>query len=1073
IEITAWGVGDYLNPPEIIVEGKLPIAPQGATSTTHRPTSPWIRLGRAVVYNQTQAQANENKITVFTPYRIQELRLRLSTPPSQNLNVAATGLLNLKNTDFYGSTDMTARASGSRYTLGYPVDTLEQMPWACDGLGCEYLLGGHPTVLITEVSVNGDSPSITSWENKICSYEGGIDPFDDQNLVYRKLFYGDSEVSFERTHLCDGDCETGMSNQGRDLLGPCGDGVSNGDGCYTPVNFALLNCNYAEDDTNVAGVVLSGINIIHETSRGAVLETANGCRVEIDQVRTEPCYEWIGQDPSIDPSNGELNTYSDLEFFSFKSFSYGLTPDEPEDGDALAEVSYTQVFFDADEDGIPNDGDGSGNATDNPCDAGASCEAADRATVLELLLLRGQFCNPVDVNACNSGTYNAGIEDAPVVACDPTDAVCVVDTSNLRARYGACACDDNCGYFFNDDQVATDCVNDQDGDGVIDQDDNCPTIFNENQENLDEVLFSECDLSGALDCVAGDQLGDFCDLDDDNDGVIDMVDKCQRVPNPDQIDTDGDNYGDPCDIDDDDDGWCDQESSDADVSNQGVDACLLNDGAFDNCTLVANADQSNSDAATGSGDSFGDACDGDIDGDGVCDGLGVDSDTFNCSVLTDSEGEQAVDECPYDAAKQEPGECGCGSEPGQETDGDSDGVMACLDNCPDHANALQANFDGDDQGDVCDDDDDNDDIVEVTAEGLVADNCVELSNPRAPCGGDDSAAFRCLEDTDCPGAYGTCTASGCAGSSTQVAYCVATVCMTAPEGGQEVTYHLETTNTGPLMVPDCTGQGNRCGDDGRCVLQNDVDSDGFGDACDPDDDNDGVCDGYGGPVVSVVDPDERLNCEVRSVAGQTVGDNCPFVWNDQSADADEDGTGDVCDHDRDGDMLPNYIDNCPEVENMDQANNDVAMEAEGAKKGDVCDTDDDNDGLLDELTGGSVCDTGGSGCIDNCPLKANPDQTDTDDDGVGDSCDLDDDGDGVADYEDNCPLDANADQADGDDDGVGQACDVCPLFAEDGDGCADTDGCAEVGTSSSCSSSDDLALCGGVGSANLCPDDDD
>jgi gliding motility-associated-like protein len=62
--------------------------------------------------------------------------------------------------------------------------------------------------------------------------------------------------------------------------------------------------------------------------------------------------------------------------------------------------------------------------------------------------------------------------------------------------------------------------------------------------------------------------------------------------------------------------------------------------------------------------------------------------------------------------------------------------------------------------------------------------------------------------------------------------------------------------------------------------------------------------------------------------------------------------------------------------------------------------------------------------LDNCPLTANNDQADVDDDGVGDVCDDDADNDGVPNDEDNCPTTANADQADIDDNGIGEACDV-------------------------------------------------
>jgi hypothetical protein len=63
--------------------------------------------------------------------------------------------------------------------------------------------------------------------------------------------------------------------------------------------------------------------------------------------------------------------------------------------------------------------------------------------------------------------------------------------------------------------------------------------------------------------------------------------------------------------------------------------------------------------------------------------------------------------------------------------------------------------------------------------------------------------------------------------------------------------------------------------------------------------------------------------------------------------------------------------------------------------------------------------------IDNCPSNYNPDQIDTDSDGLGDACDPDNDNDGILDEEDNCPLIANPDQADTDLDDIGNICDNC------------------------------------------------
>ena len=91
--------------------------------------------------------------------------------------------------------------------------------------------------------------------------------------------------------------------------------------------------------------------------------------------------------------------------------------------------------------------------------------------------------------------------------------------------------------------------------------------------------------------------------------------------------------------------------------------------------------------------------------------------------------------------------------------------------------------------------------------------------------------------------------------------------------------------------------------------------------------------------------------------------------------------------DSDGDGVPDDQDNCPDVANADQADGD------GDGAGDACDGCPDDAGKLE----GGVCgcgvaddDSDGDGvpdCVDNCPDDPNPDQADSDGNGLGDACD--------------------------------------------------------------------------------------
>ena len=104
---------------------------------------------------------------------------------------------------------------------------------------------------------------------------------------------------------------------------------------------------------------------------------------------------------------------------------------------------------------------------------------------------------------------------------------------------------------------------------------------------------------------------------------------------------------------------------------------------------------------------------------------------------------------------------------------------------------------------------------------------------------------------------------------------------------------------------------------------------------------------------------------------------CAGLPNPEQNDQDNDGLGDVCDSDRDGDTQPDDSDNCPLVANQDQ------LDSDGDGTGDACDTGQDDDG--DGVDDGN----------DLCVGVPDPEQIDLDSDGVGDVCDNDDDGDGT------------------------------------------------------------------------------
>jgi hypothetical protein len=256
---------------------------------------------------------------------------------------------------------------------------------------------------------------------------------------------------------------------------------------------------------------------------------------------------------------------------------------------------------------------------------------------------------------------------------------------------------------------------------------------------------------------------------------------------------------------------------------------------------------------------------------------------------------------------------------------------------------------------------------------------------------------------------------------------------------------------GECGTPEMSGGGGGGGGGGSILIANTDLGDTYQFA--DDFDNDGKEDPYDNCV-------QVRNADQVDSDGDGVGDacdNCPNTANEDQSDIDGDGVGDACDEDIDGDSVKNGADNCPKVPNPPLEKGGAQADTDSDGIGDACDDDIDGDGInnLDDpcpMIAGQVNDLDNKQCSpdkdgdgvpdikDNCPTIYNPEQKDTDGDGMGDACDSDIDGDGIINTLDNCPETANTDQADADRDGLGDACDddgYCYVVFGDYNNCLD------------------------------------
>jgi hypothetical protein len=734
-------------------------------------------------------------------------------------------------------------------------------------------------------------------------------------------------------------------------------------------------------------------------------------------------------------------------------------------------------------DNTDTDGDGEGNVCDLNDDNDAYPDAVDKC--------------PLFASADNTDTDLDGLGNV----CDPDD-----DDDLIADATDNCPLDANPNQANMDgDALGDACDPDIDGDQILNASDNCPQFASSDQTNTD-----------------GDMMGDVCDTDDDNDGDLDLADNCPLNSNPDQIDSDGDAFGDACDSYCQN---PDVAPGLSHVVAIRANRTIVKAGSNTVGQLNIDAWPTVMDVAVGNNHTVGLKPDGTLltAGDNSNGQLNVTgwpamhsiyangNNTFGIT-LTRAVRTTVVSPNPMYLAgawtKMASLALGEAFVVGMTTTGYAG--IAGTNSAPMNVSKTAGwNY-----------------LTEIAAGsyhavGRRSDGTVVATglNTSGQCnvGGWFGIVSVAAGSNFTVGLTtgGTVVTAGPAPS------------LTGWTGIEEIWARggnvFGLKGDGTLLVAGAA-PATQLANEKLGIIKTDLDRNHLPDMCAPttDTDGDGIIDsGDSCPGDSDNDKDSDGICAGVGFSGTKAGDNDPCP-SDSGNDADGDGIcrgpefvppmtagNDPCPHDAANDVDTDGIcagsdyqspmvgaaDNCPSVANSDQLNTD------GDAFGNACDDDDDNDGYLDAndafpVNAAEWLDTDGdgtgdnadmcpndtdndndgdgwcngvgfhapkSGGNDNCTQASNPDQLNTDLDGLGNACDPDDDNDGVADGVDNCALIVNADQLDTNLDGEGNACDA----DDDGDGIADASDKCPLFNSPDNSDTD------GDGLGNVCDPDDD